>query len=492
MTGPLNTDEGLPQPSNEPSSQSADRTQILFVLFCVASAVAVTMFVLRAIQASRFSTFTFWFGSLVVFQLGSAIFSMWRLSRSKNGNATPQPLRSASFVNLFLAAIFIFNALIQLFIDAVDLLLVGAAIVSMIGTLVLLANILQVVQPRQDTSAHRGENNNLVPRPSEVHISRRTLIGSTIALGLTGTMLGLWLALKPRVSFGDSGAMWTVAWSPDKRRLASAGSTARVYVWDAATGERRFAYTGHSTQHYDGVNSAAWSPDAQRIVSAGEDGTAQVWSSTDGRTLCVYKGHDARVASVVWSPDGERIVSGSDDYTAQVWDSATGATVLTYRQHLRAITSVAWSPQGDRIATASHDQTVHVWDARSGQPLLVYRGHNDGVLAVAWSPDGKRLVSGGYDHTAQIWDSYTGDHILTYTGHDGDVSGLSWSPDGQRIASSSFDGTAQVWDALIGSQQTVYHGHLTWLALAAVNGVAWSPDEHFVASAGDDIQIWRP
>lgn len=492
MAQPQNTGEDGPQPPSATPRRAPDRTRILFVLFCLASTIAVTMFVLRAIQASRFNTLTFWFCGLAVLQLGSAIFSIWRVSRLRNAPLAHQRAQIMMAVHPFQIAFFFFMASMQLFIDAVDFLLVGATVISMAGALVLGAINVRDMRPRLDVSGKHDENNNLVAPLSEAHIARRTLIRSSIALGAAGTMLGLWFALKPRVSFGDSGAMWTVAWSPDNRRLASAGSAARVYVWDAATGARVFTYTGHSAQHYDGVNGVAWSPDAQRIVSAGEDGTAQVWSAIDGKTLCVYKGHTSAVRSVAWSPDATRVVSGSDDYTAQVWDSATGATVLTYRQHINTITSVAWSPQGDRIATASYDQTVHVWDARSGQPLLVYRGHNDGVLAVAWSPDGKRLVSGGYDNTAHIWDAHTGDHVLTYTGHNGNVSGLSWSPDGQRIASSSYDGTAQVWDAFTGTQQAVYHGQLTWLTLATVNEVTWSPDGHLVASAGDEVQIWQP
>lgn len=486
------TGEDESQPPNATAGGAMDRRRILLILFCVASAIAVTMFVFRAIQASRFNTFAFWFCGLAIFQLGSAIFAMWRLSRTRNAHVTPQSLRSASRVSLLLAALFIFNASMGLFIDLLDFLLVGATLVSMTGALVLLANILQSMRHREDISDHQDENSQFVPRLSEARVSRRMLIGNSIALGATGTMLGLWLALKPRVSFGDSGAMWTVAWSPDKRRLTSAGSTARVYVWDSATGARALTYTGHSAHHYDGVNSVAWSPDAQRIASAGEDGTARVWSAIDGGTLCIYRGHAAEVRSIAWSPDGKYIVSGSGDHTAQVWDSVTGATIVTYMYHQGTMSSVAWSPRGDRIATASDDRTVHVWNARTGQQLYVYRGHDDSVLAVAWSHDGNRLVSGSDDNTAQIWDARTGDHVLTYMGHDGGVTGLSWSPDGLRIASASFDGTAQVWDARTGAQQAAYHGHMAWLGLSDVHAVTWSPGGRLVASAGGDVQIWQP
>jgi hypothetical protein len=177
---------------------------------------------------------------------------------------------------------------------------------------------------------------------------------------------------------GQIGGVLGLAWSPDGRRIAAACEDARVYLWDAETGERALTYEGH----WGEVNAVAWSPDSTRLASVAED--AQVWEAATGRRLVTYTGH-------------------------------TGQEAL----------SVAWSPDGRRIATGSADKTVHVWDATTGERRLTYTGHADQVNAVAWSPDGGRIVSGAgdawngnvRDPTAQVWQAETGEHLLTYPGY---------------------------------------------------------------------------
>ena len=55
-----------------------------------------------------------------------------------------------------------------------------------------------------------------------------------------------------------------MAFSPDGRRLASAGWDRTVKVWDAATGQEALTLTGHT----EPVWSVAFSPDGRRLASA--------------------------------------------------------------------------------------------------------------------------------------------------------------------------------------------------------------------------------
>ena len=72
-----------------------------------------------------------------------------------------------------------------------------------------------------------------------------------------------------------------------------------------------------------GIYSVAWSPDSKRIASGGGVGdfNAQVWDASTGKTLVTYRGHYSYVKAIAWSSDGKRIASGSDDQTVQVWEA---------------------------------------------------------------------------------------------------------------------------------------------------------------------------
>jgi WD40 repeat protein len=310
---------------------------------------------------------------------------------------------------------------------------------------------------------------------------------------------------------GHSDGVLGVAWSLDGKRIASGGGNflhpdsshdTTVQVWDAVDGSHVYTYRGHAGP----VFSVAWSPDSKHIASGSNDTTVQVWDAVDGSHVYTYRGHAGPVFSVAWSPDGKRIASGSNDTTVQVWDAVDGSHVYTYRGHADFVNAVAWSPDGKRIASASGnktisvDKTVQVWDAVDGSHVYTYRGHSDFVNAVAWSPDSKRIASAGDDRTVQVWNALDGSYIYIYRGHSNAVLGLAWSPDGKRIVSGGgdFDGefshggggdtTVQVWDAADGSHVYIYRGHsdLVWT-------VAWSPDSKRIASGSADktVQVWR-
>ena len=74
--------------------------------------------------------------------------------------------------------------------------------------------------------------------------------------------------------------------------------------------------------HSGAIDSVAFSPDGQRIVTGSADHTAKVWDAASGRELLTLKGHSGHVLAVAFSPDGQRILTGSRDGTARVWEAA--------------------------------------------------------------------------------------------------------------------------------------------------------------------------
>jgi len=174
---------------------------------------------------------------------------------------------------------------------------------------------------------------------------------------------------------GHTDAVVTVAWSPDGTRLASGGGNVlelnksndkTVQVWNATDGGHVLTYRGHKDQ----VFTVAWSPNGKYLASGGanfdqnspaRDITAQVWDATDGDHIFTYTGHTDWVDGVAWSPDSTRIASASSDKTVQVWDALNGGHVFIYNGHSNYVVTAAWSPDGTRIASASYDDTVQIW-----------------------------------------------------------------------------------------------------------------------------------
>jgi WD40 repeat protein/serine/threonine protein kinase len=282
---------------------------------------------------------------------------------------------------------------------------------------------------------------------------------------------------------GHTGYVYSVVFSPDGQRLASASFDRTVKVWDVQKGQQVLSLKGHTGPVY----SVAFSPDGQRLASASDDQTVKVWDAHKGLEVLSLKGHTHWVTSVVFSPDGQRLASASWDRTVKVWDAHTGPLLRSLTGHTDRVTRVAFSPDGQRIVSGGKDGTLKVWDATEGRELLSFKGHPEEVLCVAFSPDGQRLVSGSWDKTVKVWDANNGQLVLSLKGHTDRVSSVAFSADGQRIASASGDQTVRVWDAHNGQQKFSVQGHTGY-----VTSVAFSPDGQRIASASSDktVKVW--
>ncbi len=73
----------------------------------------------------------------------------------------------------------------------------------------------------------------------------------------------------------DVDVVWSVAFSPDGRELATASSNEVVELWDLATGEERGALTGHT----GGATDLAFLADGVTLAAVDRSGRLHLWDA---------------------------------------------------------------------------------------------------------------------------------------------------------------------------------------------------------------------
>jgi WD40 repeat protein len=295
-----------------------------------------------------------------------------------------------------------------------------------------------------------------------------------------------------------------VAYSPDGTRMVS-GSQGTTAIWNAQTGTllRSLPLGSHNA-----LFSAAFSPDGKILATGDNNANIILWNAVTGAQLTTLQnGHTGSASGLfpnetliyllAFSPDGHYLLSGSYGGQIVLWDVASHSAVdhfpepLTYfayggafspdgkffavstatgvevRQlsgdhvisRLRSsspIRSLAFGPQ-DLLASLADDGTIRLWHVENGQEVAMPMYDVSSAESIvpphlAFSPDGSFLIS-SHDESLTIWDMRTRTKYINTVQVGSYILNAIFSPNGRNIAVATATGL-DVWYARLDDWKT--------------------------------------
>lgn len=202
-----------------------------------------------------------------------------------------------------------------------------------------------------------------------------------------------------------TGKIHSVDHSSRYPEVVTASWDGSLAVCDAETGDLlKRLQTDNTSGYYDAKFLESSRAKEKRIASAGASNVIHIWDYETGEVVSTLQGHHGEVNGLAVHTEQSVLCSCGDDNQAIVWDYRDGIVLRNLRTHSAAVYSATFLGREFEycVATTCFDQHTRLFDMRTRQVLRDLQGHANHIIGLAFS--NKYLATGSDDGTVLVYD----------------------------------------------------------------------------------------
>jgi WD40 repeat protein/transcriptional regulator with XRE-family HTH domain len=240
---------------------------------------------------------------------------------------------------------------------------------------------------------------------------------------------------------GHRGNIWALAFSPDGSRLVSGSLDRTVKLWKIKRSSAKYRNYEEEDEdsnclitlegHGGWVFSVAFSPDGKLLASGCAGGEVKLWEASTGEPLETFKLGNSHIYLLKFSPDGKALLGCSEDELVRIWEVKTAQTLLSLNSEgqVNYVQAIDFNWANQTLVIGQDDQTIKVWKlnesgltseqiavrdkAGTDTTLQILNPEQGQLFSLVLSADGNLLASGSDDGTINLWGMQTGQLLRT-------------------------------------------------------------------------------
>lgn len=137
------------------------------------------------------------------------------------------------------------------------------------------------------------------------------------------------------------------------------------------------------------------------LLTAGSDAKIKLWDFNLLKLKAEYLGHQVEITCIDYSPKLNSLVSSSKDSTIKFWVLFEKGFKFSIKAHDKGVFFVKFLDSEENFVSGGGDGLIKIWRI-NGDIVITLQGHQENINCLL-QIKAKLFLTGGWDHKIMAW-----------------------------------------------------------------------------------------